>query len=75
MGLPGGSNCKKNPPANAGDTEQEMATHPNIVAWKMPSTEERGELYSPWGCKELNITEHTHALVYAEHTYMYKIDN
>ena len=52
-----------------------MATHSNIVSWKISLTDEHGELYSPWGYKELNITEHTHALVHAEQTHMYKIGN
>ena len=32
-----------------------MATHSNILAWKM----DRGALegYSPWGCKELDTNE------------------
>ena len=49
----------KNPPANAGDSrdvdsiprsrrplEEEMATHSNILAWKIPWTEEFGGLQS-----------------------------
>ena len=32
--------------------EKEMATHSSILAWKIPWTEERGRLYSPWGRKE-----------------------
>ena len=48
-----------NPPANAGDTrdaslmpeserspEKEMATHPSILAWKIPRTEEPDRLQS-----------------------------
>ena len=51
----------KNPPANAGDTEntglilglvdllkEEMATHSSFLAWEIPWTEESG------GRKELN---------------------
>ena len=37
--------------------EKEMATHSNILAWRIPWTEELGGLYSPWGHKELNTTE------------------
>ena len=47
---------KKNPPANAGDTdsipglvdplEEEMATHSSSLAWKIPGTEEPGRLQS-----------------------------
>ena len=29
-----------------------MATHSSILAWRMPWT-----VYSPWGCKELDMTE------------------
>ena len=32
-----------------------MATHSNILAWKIPWTEEPG--YSPWGLKESDMTE------------------
>ena len=37
--------------------EKEMATHSSILAWRIPWTEEPGRLYSPWGCKELDMTE------------------
>ena len=37
--------------------EEEMATHSSILAWKIPWMEEPGRLYSPWGCKELDMTE------------------
>ena len=56
MGFPGGT-VIKNPPVNAGDTrdmglipngadplEKEMATHSNILDWKIPWTEEPGGL-------------------------------
>ena len=56
MGFPGGS-VLKNLPANAGDArdtgsipgwedplEEEMATHPSILAWRVPWTEEPGGL-------------------------------
>ena len=53
-GFPGGS-VVKNLPASAGDTgsipgqedplEKEMATHSNILAWKIPWTEEPGGLH------------------------------
>ena len=46
----------KNPPADSGDVgsipglgrspEEEMTTHSNILAWKIPWTEERGGLQS-----------------------------
>ena len=46
----------KNPPASAGDVssisgsedplEKEIATHSSVLAWKIPRTEEPGELQS-----------------------------
>ena len=39
--------------------ETEMATHSRILAWRIPWTEEPGRLYSPWGCRESDMTEHT----------------
>ena len=58
QGLPGGS-MVKNPPADAGDVgdmglipgsgrapKEEMATHSNILAWRIPWTEEPGGLQS-----------------------------
>ena len=56
----------KNPPA-VGETsvrslgwedplEKEMATHSSILAWRIPM--DRGAVgYSPWGLKELDMTE------------------
>ena len=35
--------------------EKEMATHPSILAWRIPWTEEPVG-YSPWGRKELDTT-------------------
>ena len=37
--------------------EEGMATHSNILAWRIPKTEETGELPSPWGHKESDTTE------------------
>ena len=36
--------------------EKGMATHSSILAWRIPWTEESGGLYSPWVCKELDMT-------------------
>ena len=60
----------KNLPANARDVRDVdlipglgrspgggMATHSSILAWRILWTEEPG---GPWGCKELDTTEHTH---------------
>ena len=57
----------KNRPANTGDISQgfdpwedpledEMATYTNILAWRIPWTEEPGRVH-PWGCKELDTTK------------------
>ena len=38
--------------------EEGMATHLSILGWRIPM--DRGAwrtLYSPWGCKELDMTE------------------
>ena len=41
--------------------EEEMATHSSILAWE--SHGQRSLVgYSPWGCKELDTTEHTHTI-------------
>ena len=40
-----------------------MATHSSIIAWKILWTEEPGG-YNPWGCIELDTTEHIHAQVH-----------
>ena len=37
--------------------EKGMATYSSILAWRTPWTEEPGGLYSPWCCKELDMTE------------------
>ena len=36
--------------------EKGMATHFDILAWRIPWTEESGDL-RPCGCKELDMTE------------------
>ena len=33
---------------------------PSNLVWKIPWTEEPGGLYSPWGHKESDTTEHAH---------------
>ena len=43
--------------------EKEMATHSNILAWKIPWTEEPGEL-RPWDRKESGTTEQLTPLPY-----------
>ena len=63
MGFPGGS-AVKNPLAMQemrvrslgwkDPLKKEIAAHSSILAWRIPWTEEPG---SPWGCKELDVTE------------------
>ena len=65
MGFPG-SSVVKNLPANAGDVGsilgqedllgKKMATHSSIFAWEIAWTKKAGG-YSPWGRKELDMTE------------------
>ena len=68
MGLPYSSDGKESA-CNAEDPgsitgsgrspENEMATHPSILAWRIPQTEEPGGLKcSPWGHEESLRTEH-----------------
>ena len=53
----------KSPPAKKETLDQEdplekgMATHPSILAWRKPWTEEPAGLYSPQSCKESDTTE------------------
>ena len=37
--------------------EKEMAIHSNNLAWKIPWTQRGLTGYSPWGCKESDMTE------------------
>ena len=37
--------------------EEEMATYSTTLPRRIPGTEEPGRLYSPWGHKELDMTE------------------
>ena len=63
MGFPGGSDGKESA-CNAGDPglilgledplEKGLATHSNILAWRIPRTEEPGGL-SPWGCRKTDM--------------------
>ena len=39
--------------------EKEMVTHSSTLAWKIPWTESLVG-YSPWGCKESDMTERLH---------------
>ena len=41
------------------DTQVNTTLTPRSLAWRTPWTEEPGELYSPWGCKESDVTEAT----------------
>ena len=66
LGFPGGSNGKESA-CNAGDLgqslcwedplEEGMATHSSILAWRIPQGQRNLVGYSPWGQKELDMTE------------------
>ena len=65
LGFPGGS-AGKGSSCNVGDLglipemgiclEKEKATHSSILAWRIPWAE-GPDIYSPWSCKELDMTE------------------
>ena len=48
--------------------EKEMATHSSILDWKIPWMKEPGG-YSPQGCKDSDMTERLHSLMYI-HTFI-----
>ena len=66
MGFPGGSDGKESV-CNAVDLGLipglgrfpggGMATHSNILAWRIPMDREAWQGYSPWNHKELDMTE------------------
>ena len=70
LDFPGGSDSKESA-WNVGDLglslgwedplEEGKATHSNLLAWRIPWTEEPGRLaesdMTPWDLKELDITE------------------
>ena len=46
--------------------EKGMATHSSILAWRIPWTSSLAG-YSPWDCKELDMTEQlTHLIIQKE---------
>ena len=49
--------------------EKEMATHSNILAWRIPWTEEPVG-YIPWGRKKSDTTEQLHSLHSLIHVYI-----
>ena len=54
--------------------EKELATHSSILTWAIPGTEEPGELYSSWECKESDTTEHAHTPTHTyTHTHIYMV--
>ena len=80
-----GGSVVKNLPANAGETqetqsqsldqedplEEGMAIHSNILAWRIPWTEESGRLQSmeSWRFEHNRVTEHTHTPHTHTHTH------
>ena len=79
-GFSGGTSGKKNPPAKAGDAwnkdsvpglGRSMATYSNILAWKIPWTEDPSRLQSmgsqrvghEWACMPVCAPTHTHGVL------------
>ena len=75
----------KNPTANAGDIrnmglipglgrplEKGMATHSSILAWEIPGKNGQKSLagYSPWGCKESDMTEQLRTTLYQVQSWL-----
>ena len=61
------SSCNSGDPGDEGSIsgsgrslEEEMTTHSSILAWKIPWTEEPGNLQSKRGPKESDITKHAY---------------
>ena len=80
MGFPGGS-VVETLPANAGDAdlqfrslgredplEEEMATHPSFLAWRIPWTEEPAGLQSMLRTEHVCVHTHSHTHTHT-HTY------
>jgi len=75
----------KNPPANAGDTGvgkipwrrkwQEMATHSSVLAGKSHGRR-RLAGYSPWSCKEADMTDQlsTHIVACVGISFLFKAE-
>ena len=76
-GFPGGSEVK-NPHVNGGDAgdtslipglgrslEEEIGTHSSILAWKIHGQRSLAG-YSPWDCRELDMTERARTCFWAE---------
>ena len=67
LGFPGGSDSEESA-CNVGDrglilglgrsSEEGVAIHSRFLAWRIPWTEEPGGLYSPWGRRDSDMTEH-----------------
>ena len=58
--------CADSIPGSGRHLQQEMATHSSILIWKVPQTEDPGELQSC--CKELDMTEHTRTILFFSQT-------
>ena len=57
--------------------EEDMATHSSILAWRVPRTEQPGELVCPWSHKEWDTTGqlsmHTHVCLGLSRTFPTRI--
>ena len=51
--------------------EEEMATHSSILAWKKSHGQRSLVGHSPWGCKELDMTEELNRHISLAHTLLF----
>ena len=54
--------------------EKGLATHPSVLAWRIPWIEQPGRLHNLWGHKESDTTKRL-SLSRAEHTRLLKTLN
>ena len=57
--IPGSGRSLGSPGGEEVPWRRAWQSHSSILAWRIPWTVEPGGLYSPWGCKQLNMTEAT----------------
>ena len=61
----GGVRVPHSMPRSGRSHEEEMATQSSVLAYKISWTEVPAG-YSPWGHKEMDMTEHTHTHIYTQ---------
>ena len=51
--------------------EEEMAAYSSVLAWRILMDRGAWQANSPWGHKELDMTEHTHTHHLQSHSYYF----